>query len=233
MIQPDDLVQCASTASTVAFPRKHRIKVALVATQHGVRENRVRLINSFPGMGCICSCVSAEAALAIIPEDVPDVVLMDIFLPRKSGIECTARLKELLPNLKIVMFTAREEAELLFLALEAGADGYLLNRTSPADLSVAIRAVLRGGVPMSPRIGRLLIESFRVKAKLKNESLHLSMREAQILRLVSKGQSNGLIAQTLNLSPETVSSHLKRIYKRLRVKSRIEAMVRYLQFKPS
>src|SRR5450756_692409 len=113
MTQPDGPVaKLASKASTLAFPLERSIKVALVEDQTKARENWPRLINSFSDLTCVCSCESAEEALAIIPQKLPDVVLMDIFLPRRSGIECTARLKALLPNLQIVMFTAVEDQKL-------------------------------------------------------------------------------------------------------------------------
>ena len=134
------------------------IKVALVEDQTTMRENWTRLINSFPDFTCVCACVSAEEALTNIPRAKPDVVLMDIFLPRMSGIECTARLKMKLPDLQIVMLTAMDNQELLFMALEAGADGYLLKRTKPSELRRALLDVLGGGVPMTSQIARRLID---------------------------------------------------------------------------
>ena len=110
-----------------------------------VRDNWSRLINSFPGFACVRVCSSGEEALRAIPEVNSDVVLMDIFLPRMSGIECTARLKELEPKLRIIILTAVEDDELVFMALEAGADGYLLKRTKPEDLHAALLDVLGGG----------------------------------------------------------------------------------------
>jgi DNA-binding NarL/FixJ family response regulator len=158
---------------------------------------------------------------------------MDIFLPRISGIECTTRLKERFPDLQIVMFTSMEDHELLFMSLEAGADGYLLKRTKPAELRNAIFEVLSGGAPMSAQIARRLIESFRSKSKSNSECLTLSTREDQILQLVAKGHSNGLISRKLDIAVETVSSHLERVFKKLHVRSRTEAAVRYIGSKPS
>jgi DNA-binding NarL/FixJ family response regulator len=158
---------------------------------------------------------------------------MDIFLPRMSGIECLARLKSKLPQLQIVILTAMENQELLFMALEAGADGYLLKRTKPADLRAALLDVLNGGVPMTSQIARRLIESFRKRAKGEDESLNLSAREGQILQLVSQGHSNKLIADKLGMSFETVCTHLKRVFKKLQVNSRTEAAIRYINSKMS
>src|SRR5208282_5237006 len=118
-----------------------------------------------PGFSCIRVCPSGEEALRVIPTVQPDVVLMDIFLPRMSGIECTARLKELLPKTQIVMLTAVDDNELVFMALQAGADGFLLKRTKPADLRAALLEVARGGAPMTSEIARRVVESFRRSAK--------------------------------------------------------------------
>src|ERR1019366_410050 len=191
----------------VAAARKVPLKVALVEDQPKVRESWTRLINSLPDFSCVCACASGEEALRVIPAERPDVILMDIFLTRMSGIECTVRLKEQLPGTQIVILTAMDDQELLFMALEAGADGYLLKRTKAADLRMALLDVLDGGVPMTSQIARRLIESFRKNPKNKDESLNLSPREEQILLLVSKGHSNKLIADNLGMSFDTVRTH--------------------------
>lgn len=210
---------------------KKRIKVALVEDQPKVRESWTKLINSFPDFTCICACTTGEEALRIIPPELPDVVLMDIFLPRMSGIECTVRLKELLPQTQIVILTAMDDQELVFLALEAGADGYLLKRTKPSDLREALLDVLGGGAPMTSQIARRVIESFRQKAKIRDESSRLSVREEQILQLLSRGYANKLIADKLEISIDTVCSHLKHVFTKLHVSSRTEAVVRYMASK--
>ncbi len=207
---------------------KTKIRVALVEDQPKVRESWVRLINSFPDFCCVCACLSGEEAVRVIPPHEPDVILMDIFLPRMSGIECTARLKGLLPQVQIVILTAMDDQELVFLALEAGADGYLLKRTKPADLRAALLDVLAGGVPMTSQIARLVIESFRRKNKARDESSELSLREEQILQLLSPGYSNKMIAEKLQVSVDTVCSHLKHVFVKLHVNSRTEAVVRYM-----
>jgi len=210
---------------------KQPIKVALVEDQPKARESWTKLINSFPDFTCICSCGTGEEALRILPPELPDVVLMDIFLPRMSGIECTVRLKELLPQTQVIMLTAMADQELVFLALEAGADGYLLKRTKPADLRTALLDVLGGGAPMTSQIARRVIESFRQKAAIRDESTRLTIREEQILVLLSQGYSNKLIADKLELSIDTVCSHLKRVFNKLHVGSRTEAVVRYMASK--
>jgi DNA-binding NarL/FixJ family response regulator len=206
------------------------LKVALVEDQPKVRESWNRLINSLPDFRCVCACASGEEALRVIPEMKPDVILMDIFLPRMSGIECTARLKEKLPETQILILTAMDDQELVFMALEAGADGYLLKRTKPMDLRAALLDVLRGGAPMTSQIARRVIESFRRK-KARDESVRLSVREEQILLLLSQGYPNKVIADKLGLSIDTVCSHLKHVFGKLHVNSRTEAVVRYMASK--
>ena len=207
---------------------KNPLKIALIEDQPKARDNWCRLINSFPDLSCICACKSGEEALRAIPEVPPDVILMDIFLPRMSGIECTAQLKEKLPQTPIIILTAMDDEELIFMALEAGADGYLLKRTKPADLRAALLEVLDGGAPMSSEIARRVISSFRHKAKTRDKSLHLSTREEQILLLLTKGCSNKMIADRLDLSVVTIGHHLKHVFEKMHVSCRTEAAIRYM-----
>ena len=216
-----------------ARPATTKIKIALVEDQPEVRENWSRLINSFNDFDCVCACVSGEEALRLIPEIRPDVVLMDIFLPRMSGIECTAQLKELLPQTQIIILTAMNDKELIFLALQAGANGYLLKRTAPADLHNALLDVVNGGSPMSSEIARRVVDSFHRKVRKTDKSAGLSAREEEILVLLSKGHSNKAIAAELGLSIETIYTHLKRVYEKMHVHSRTEAVIRYLASNPA
>jgi len=211
---------------------KPLIKVALVEDKPEVRENWSRLINSFEGYSCVRVCASGEEALRLIPGASPDVILMDIFLPRMSGIECTARMKELLPKTQIIILTAVEDDELVFMALQAGADGYLLKRTKPEDLRAAIHDVLIGGAPMTSEIARRVVESFRGAKKSPKPAVNLSAREEEVLILLTKGYSNKEIADKLSLGVETVGSHLKHIYQKLHVRSRTEAVARYMKSQP-
>ncbi|HTI97506.1 MAG TPA: response regulator transcription factor [Dongiaceae bacterium] len=220
-----------SAGSSPAAATRAPLKVVLVEDQPKVRESWTRLINSFPDFTCVSACSTAEEALRVVPEIQPDVVLMDIFLPRMSGIECTSRLKEMLPRAQIVILTAMDDQELVFLALEAGADGYLLKRTKPADLRTALLDVLGGGAPMTSQIARRVIESFRRKGKVREAAVRLSVREEQILVLLSQGYSNKMIADKLELSVDTVCSHLKHVFEKLHVNSRTEAVVRYMASK--
>jgi len=214
-----------------AAPAKTPVKVVLVEDKLEVRDSWAKLIDSLAGFSCIRVCSSGEEALRVIPTIQPDVVLMDIFLPRMSGIECTAQLKTLLPKIQILILTAVEDDELVFMALQAGADGYLLKRTKPADLRAALLEVLRGGAPMTSEVARRVVESFRRPARSREEVVHLSAREEEVLVLLSKGYSNKEIAERLTLSVETVGSHLKHIYEKMHVRSRAEAVARYMTTK--
>ena len=232
MIPPSaKMTKPAKGSCSVEPSSKRLIKVALVEDQPKVRESWTKLINSLPDFSCICACTTGEEAVRIIPQEKPDVILMDIFLPRMSGIECTVRLKALLPEVQIVILTAMDDQELVFMTLEAGADGYLLKRTKPSELRTALLDVLGGGAPMTSQIARRVIESFRRKAKARDEFVRLSVREEQILVLLSQGYSNKLIADKLEISIDTVCSHLKHVFKKLHVSSRTEAVVRYMASK--
>jgi DNA-binding NarL/FixJ family response regulator len=211
---------------------KPLLRVALVEDQHDTRESWRRLISSFPDFECVCACASAEEALRVIPEVKPDVVLMDVFLPRMSGIECTAKLKAMRPDTPIVMLTASDEDEILFLALESGADGYLLKRTKPGDLRVALLDVMSGGAPMTSEIARHVVASFRRRSSGMDPSISLTPREEEILILLTKGYSNKEIADNLQLGIETVRSHLKNIYTKMHVRSRAEAVAHYMTKRP-
>ena len=203
-------------------------KVVLVEDKPGVRDSWVKLINSLPGFSCVQACVSGEDALRVIPSLKPDVVLMDIFLPRMSGIECTARLKLAMPHIQILMLTAVEDDELVFMALEAGADGYLLKRTKPEDLKAAMLDVIGGGAPMTSEVARRVVESFRRASKQQKPDVRLTAREEEVLILLSKGYANKEIASQLAIGTETVGTHLKHIYEKMHVRSRTEAVARYI-----
>jgi DNA-binding NarL/FixJ family response regulator len=203
------------------------ISVSLVEDQEDLCRSWVQIIESFGGFECVCTCPSAEEAVRRIPEARPGVILMDIRLPRMSGIECTSRLKELLPTTPIVILTVLDDDELIFRALQAGADGYLLKRSKPAELRSALLDVLNGGAPMSSAIARRVVRSFRRPPANPRNEAHLSTREIEVLSLLSGGLSNKEIADQMRLSVETVRSYLKTIYDKLHVRCRTEAVIRY------
>jgi len=202
-------------------------KVAIVEDNATIRSTFRQWIDAAPDLRCVCTCSSAEQALAEIPRHNPDVVLMDIHLPRETGIACTARLKEKLPNLQVIIVTVYRNHELIFQALEAGACGYLLKRSSPEELLKAINEVRSGGAPMTGEIARMLVEAFQKKPG--NASGHeLTDREEEILVLLAEGLSNKEIADRVKISYDTVRAHLRHIYEKLHVRGRTEAVKKYL-----
>jgi len=205
--------------------------VAIVEDNAVIRQSLRDWIDAAPNHRCICSCSSAEEALIEVPRLNPDVVLMDIHLPGESGIACTARLKHLLPALQVIMVTVYRDHELLFQALKAGACGYLLKRSSPEEILRAIAEVRSGGAPMTGEIARMVVETFQKPADRITSTDGLSSREMEILALVSEGFANKEIGARLGISYDTVRAHLRRIYERLHVRCRAEAVSRYLQSK--
>lgn len=204
------------------------IKVGIVEDNAGVRRTLQTLLDESPGFACTCECGSGEEALRLIPRDLPDVVLMDLHLPNLSGIETTARLKQVLPTLNIIMITVYADAESVFKALRAGACGYLLKRSSPEEILDAITEVSRGGAPMTSEIARKVVAAFQAPVPVKPEAETLSRREREILESLCQGYSNQDIADRLKLSVETVRWHLKKIYEKLHVSSRTEAMAKFM-----
>ena len=204
-----------------------KYRVALVEDKRPVREHWASLIDAFPDFACACTCSSAEKALKEIPPLQPDVVLMDIFLPQMSGIECTLRLKEAIPECRVLILTASDDEEMVFPALEAGANGYLLKHSTPEELHRALLDVLHEGVPMTSSIARRVAEFFRRRAD-RPDHVKLSPREVEVLELIAKGYVNKEIGDKLSLSVETIRSYLKNIYDKMHVHSRAEAVAKYL-----
>jgi DNA-binding NarL/FixJ family response regulator len=208
--------------------RRMAINVSIVEDSDRIRESLAALIDGAPGFRCRASYESAEAALRGLPLDKPDVVLMDINLPRMSGIECARALKAKFPTLQIVMLTVFEDAEMVFESLRAGACGYLLKRTPPHKLLEAIDEVHKGGSPMSANIARKVVATFQEQAKKAVETAQLTPREDEILGQLAKGLSYKEIADKLSIGLETVRTHIRSIYEKLQVRSRTEAVVKFL-----
>ena len=203
-------------------------KVALVEDSDQLRRQLKHMLSRAPGIKCVCDCGSAEEAFLKIPAVVPDVVLMDVNLPGVSGIGCTARLKQQMPALQVIMLTVYEDGDNIFNALKAGACGYLLKRSSPAVILDAITAVRQGGVPMTGEIARKVIMTFQSPPAGPDEVVTLSSREQEILELLSQGLLNKEIADKLSISYHTVKVHLKHVYDKLHVRSRAEAMLKFM-----
>ena len=200
--------------------------IAVVEDNPTVRQTLQEWIDSAPGCRCVCACATCKAALADIPHHHPDVVLMDIHLPGgDSGIACTARLKGLLPNLQVIMLTVYKDHDLILQALQAGACGYLLKRSSREEILHAVVEVQTGGAPMTGEIARMLVETFQKPPGQPADGL--SPREMEVLVLVAQGLTNKEIAGQLSISFETVRNHLRHIYEKLHVRCRTEAVVKY------
>ena len=205
------------------------IKVVIVEDKEEIREGLAVLINGSPRLRCIATYPDAERALAQIPGLQPDVVLMDIQLPRMSGIECVVKLKERYPDLQIMMLTVYEDDDNVFKSIVAGASGYVLKKTPPSELLDAISDLHNGGSPMSDRIARKVVQAFQQMGKSSKETENLTQRESEVLSYVSKGYQDKEIAEKFFLSSETVRTHLRNIYKKLHVRSRTEATLKYLR----
>jgi DNA-binding NarL/FixJ family response regulator len=171
--------------------------------------------------------MTAEDALRMLPKHTPEVVLMDIQLPKMSGIECVAELKVLLPTVQVIMVTVYEDPDRIFCALRAGACGYLLKRSTPEQVLTAIRDVQTGGVPMSSEIARKVIAHFQEQETAAADVENLSAREREVLDLVVRGLSNKEIVGRLGITIEGVRWHLRNIYEKLHVHSRTEVLVKF------
>jgi DNA-binding NarL/FixJ family response regulator len=204
------------------------IEICVVEDHEDIRNGFVFMINAHPEFKCT-AYKSGEEILSDIQKNTPAVIVMDIHLPGINGIECTRRIKEKHPDTLIMMCSVFEDAEGVFDALKAGASGYILKRTSSETLIESIKELLKGGAPMSSDIARKVVNSFRVaqpeKAKTSLETqAYLTNKENEILGLLSEGYSNKEIAAQLFISANTVKTHIYRIYEKLHVHSKIEAL---------
>lgn len=200
--------------------------VVVVEDDHRLRGQLVQILQSIKDIECVGICGSAEEALGMVPRVKPDLVLMDIKLPRMSGIQCVAELMKLLPSLRIVMVTVYEDIESIFKALKAGASGYLVKSGPPEKLVEAIRDVFSGGAPMSNNIARKVVQHFHLLGPAAEESNNLSPREQQVLSLLASGYRYKEIGAHLNIGVETVRTYVKNICQKMHVRSRIEAVAK-------
>lgn len=200
------------------------IAVSLVEDDPWLRKDLAREISAAPGFRCLNSYASAEEALKNLPAEKPDVVIMDINLPGLNGIECVRRLKLAAPEMCILMLTVYEESDLIFAALRAGASGYLLKRSKPGELLEAIADAYQGGSPMTSSVARQVVQFFAQPTLSQPETEGLSAREQEILNLLVKGHAYKAIADQLSVSVNTVRMFIRRIYKKMHVHSRSEAM---------
>jgi DNA-binding NarL/FixJ family response regulator len=204
------------------------ITVSIVEDNRGTRDGLVELLNCEPNLRCLGAYDTGEAALAGIPARTPDVALVDINLPGMRGIELVAKLKVAMPRLQMLILTSYGESRLIFDALRAGANGYLLKNTIPVELIPAIELVHSGGAPMSVQIARKVVDYFHQIARPVSNVEKLTKREQEVLELLAKGFLYKEISDQLGISLPTVKSHLKQVYEKLHVQTRTEAAVKFL-----
>jgi len=205
------------------------ITVSIVEDNEQLRTTLARVVNRAEGFRCLSHYGDAESALQSLPKDKPQVVLMDINLPGMNGVECVRRLKQLVPEIQVVMLTVYEDTDNIFNALAAGAAGYLLKRTKGAELLDAIREVHNGGSPMTTHIARKVTQSFQRSGPSTQPTENLSEREQEVLDCLSQGFLYKEIAEKLGISYETVHTYIRRIYEKLQVRTRTEAVAKFLK----
>ena len=205
------------------------ITVSIVEDNDQLRTTLCRLIDREEDLRCLSQFATAEAALENLPKERPKVVLMDINLPGINGVECVRKLKQVAPEILVVMLTAYEDTENIFNALAAGATGYLLKRAPKAELLEAIREVNQGGSPMTTHIARKVVQSFQKAGASSQSTENLSAREQEVLDCLSHGFLYKEIAEKLGISYETVHTYIRRIYEKLQVRTRTEAVAKFLR----
>jgi DNA-binding NarL/FixJ family response regulator len=203
-----------------------RKSVAIVEDDPQLRDQLVEILGTAPDLRCVAAFATGEEAVKQIPAQNPDVVLMDIKLPGMSGIQCVAQLKRLNPALQIVMVTVYKDSERIFMALKAGADGYLLKSSHPNQLLEAVRDVTTGGAPISAHIARKVVEHFRPLTAEPQESKDLSHREHQVLTLLASGFIYKEIADQLGIGVTTVRTYVAKICEKMHVRNRLEAVAK-------
>ena len=207
------------------------IKVSIVDDDDGIRSSIAGLVRRASSLELIGDYPDAEAAIKEIPILVPDVVLMDINMPGKNGVECVRNLKPILPQTQFLMLTVYEDSETLFSSFRAGACGYLLKRTAPARLVEAIHETHTGGSPITPQIARRLVQFFSGPSKNNEAELvaQLTTNEREFLAHLSNGYTHKEIAECMKTSIDKVRSYVRTVYEKFHVHSRTEAVVKYLQ----
>lgn len=208
---------------------KKIITVSIVDDEADLREHIAGYLAAAGNVCCKSAYASAEEALEHLPEDKPDVILMDINLGGMDGIECVRRLTARMPQAQVLMLTVFEDTEKIFRALAAGASGYLLKRLSPKKLLEAIEEVRDGGSPMSASIARKVVQSFKSVPARGDESVDLSQRERSVLNGLAEGLAYKQIADELGVSIHTVRNYIRRIYEKLHVQTRTEAVAKFLR----
>lgn len=208
-----------------------QIKVAIVDDDDGIRASLASLIRRAPNCELTGDYPDAETALKEIPRNPPDVVLMDINLPKMKGMDCVRLLKAQLPAVQFLMLTVYEDSDSLFTSLKAGASGYLLKRTASARLLEAIQDVHAGGAPMTPQLARRVVQFFTKPMDKASPVALLTPGEKEFLDQLANGYAYKEIADRMKISIDTVRSYVRTVYEKLHVHSRTEAVVKYLRDK--
>jgi DNA-binding NarL/FixJ family response regulator len=216
-------------STTRLTPQPSVIEVAIVEDRREIRESLVTLIGGTEGYRCTGGYRSMEEALAKLKFHLPHVVLCDIGLPGMSGIEGIRILKELYPELLILMLTIYDDDERIFEAICAGACGYLLKKTPPVRLLDSLKEAVQGGAPMSPEVARRVIALFREIRPPERADYELTPHETRLLKLLAEGHNYKTAALELNVTVHTVSFHLRSIYDKLQVHTKTEAVAKALQ----
>ena len=207
------------------------IKVAIVEDNNALRTSLENLLNKTEGIRCVASLNNLLNLVSELHRQVPDIVLMDIGLPKISGIEGVRTVKSNFPSVQVLMFTVFEDDEKIFDAIRAGASGYLLKKTPPDEIIEAIKDLYHGGAPMSASIARKVIRSFQSPATPVKQDFQLTARESEILYSLVDGLSYKKIADKYVVSISTVRTHICNIYHKLHVNSKAEAVAKILKHK--
>ncbi|MCI0414862.1 response regulator transcription factor [bacterium] len=214
---------------TDSMTEEKPVRVAIIEDLKQIREGLAALIGGSPGFRCIGTFGSIEEALPGIRRNVPDLLLIDIGLPGKSGIEGIRILKDLYPDLVMLVLTVFEDDQRIFDALCAGAHGYMLKKTAPAKLLESLKDAVHGGAPISPEIAMRVVKLFRDFRPPSNSEYRLTPHEIRILELLVEGDSFKTAAQKLNVTVHTVTFHMRSIYDKLQVHSKSEAVAKALR----
>ena len=219
----------SQSSSSPLLPIPHTIRVAIVEDRREIRDSLGILIGGTEGFHCLGLFRTMEEALPAILRDPPDVVLLDIGLPGMSGIEGARLLKERHPGLAILTLTIYDDDERVFEALCAGACGYLLKNTPPSRLLEALREAVQGGAPMSPQVARKVVAVFRQIRPPEQTDYDLTPHEARLLKLLVEGHNYKTAARELGVTVNTISFHMRRVYEKLQVHSKSEAVAKALR----
>ena len=205
------------------------IRVVIFEDNRSLREGLAALIGGTAGFECRGAFPNCNNLLKNIAQTKPDVILMDIEMPGMNGIEAVQMIKEQFPETKILMETIFDDDEKIFKSICAGAEGYILKNTSPAEIMESIKEIYEGGSPMTPSIANRVLKMVKEKPYVSDNSFDLSLREKEILAFLVKGMSYKMVASNCFISIETVNVHVKNIYKKLQVHSKTEAVAKAIK----